>query len=99
MRDGFDQRFLRDAVGAGKGEVGSKLVGAIHGDEGSHSDEAPVSLGQLRALPDITVEDVVCQFDELGREISHQALRGCGLPGCELLIGTGGWAWRSGERG
>jgi hypothetical protein len=67
----------------------AELFDASGRDQARHSDEAAVALGQFRPFPDVTEEDVVGEFDELGSEIADCPLRGCrfghsGLPSMRM---------------
>src|SRR5207244_11444893 len=44
-------------------EVAGQLVGAVHGGQRGDRDQAPVALGQSRALPDVAEQDLFAQVD------------------------------------
>src|SRR5882672_4425876 len=47
-------------------DMALQLVTAVHGGQRGHRDETPVALGQAGTLPDVSVEDLLAQIDELG---------------------------------
>ena len=75
MRDHLDNLRLRHAILPGQREVGPKLVWTIERDESGDGHQAPVALRELRALPNVAIQDVVRQVGEFRREAAHQLLR------------------------
>src|SRR6266478_2171960 len=76
--DDFADLVLGHAVGESALEVTLELVAPVHGHEGGHGDEAPVALGQSRALPHVAVQHLLAQVDELGHRAAHfVSRRGC----------------------
>src|SRR5262245_36467059 len=70
MGDDLADLFLGDAVVQRAFQVTRQLVGPIHGDERRNRNEAPIALGEARALPDVTEEHLLAQVDELRRDAS-----------------------------
>src|SRR6266571_819619 len=85
VRNGFDQLVLRHAVLAREGEVGSKLVGAVHRDERADSHQAAIPRGQSRTRPHIPKQHVVSELGEFGGDVAEQFLGLCGLH-CSMLL-------------
>src|SRR6266571_3448339 len=83
--DRFDQLILCHAVLAGSGEVGSKLVGAVHRDESADSNQAAIPRGQSRTRPHIPKQHVVSELGQLGGDVAEQFLGLCGLH-CSMLL-------------
>src|SRR6266705_1393863 len=69
--DRFDQLILCHAVLAGSGEVGSKLVGAVHRDERADSHQAAIPRGQSRTRPHIPKQHVVRELGEIGGDVAE----------------------------
>lgn len=65
MGDGFDQFVLGDAVLDCAAEVEAELFSVPAGGEDRDGDEASVSCGQFRSVPDVGEEDVIGEFGEL----------------------------------
>ena len=74
MGDRFDQFLLRQAVLPREGQMGSKLVRSVHGDQRAYRDEGAVALGELRTLPRVAEQHRVGQLGEFRRDIPHQGL-------------------------
>src|SRR5437016_2472178 len=62
VSDGLDQLLLCHAVFARPDEVRPKLLWTVQGNQRSHSHQAPVTLRELRTLPDVAVQHVVSQL-------------------------------------
>src|SRR3989442_1731049 len=61
----------RHPVGERALDVTLELIGSIERGEGGDGDETAVALGQSRALPDVGVEHLLAQLDELGDDPAH----------------------------
>src|SRR5881396_856615 len=81
MGDRFDQLILCYAVLESYGEVGSKLVGAVHRDESADSNQAAIPRGQSRTRPHIPKQHVVSELGQLGGDVAEHSLGRRGLHG------------------
>ena len=66
MGDQLADLLGRDTVVERTLEVALELLGAVERNEGRAGDQAAVALRQLRPLPDIAVDNLLGEVDELG---------------------------------
>jgi hypothetical protein len=66
---------LGQTVVLGPREVAPELFGTAVRDECRNRDQAAVTLGQLRAFPDIAKQNVISERDQLWCEVADRFLR------------------------
>src|SRR5258708_17591464 len=79
MRDDLDDLGLGDAIVDGAGDMAAQLLAAVHGDQRGNGDQAAVALGEAGPLPDVAIDDLFGEIDQLGDKRPH-AIAGVG--GC-----------------
>jgi hypothetical protein len=88
MRDQFAQFLLGEPIVERAAEMADKLFFAAERDQGRDRDQAAVALRQALALPDVAINDLLGEVDELGRTCSRVGEGGViGIP--EIFYGSG----------
>jgi hypothetical protein len=65
VHDRLLQFGLGEAVLLGEAQMIPELLKAARGDQGRDRDQAPVTLGEFRPLPDVAEQDLVGEVDQL----------------------------------
>src|SRR5215203_6775869 len=72
--DCLDQLLFGQPILPRQCKVRSKLIRAVHGDQGTDGDQTAIAPGELRARPDIAEQHAVGELRELRGDVAHQLL-------------------------
>src|SRR5271165_218735 len=78
MRDHFDQLIAGDAVRERTPDMARQFIGPVERNQAGNGDQAAVTLGEARPLPDLAKQYPVAEIGERRSDVAVSPL--CGAP-------------------